>query len=97
MYVPIGTKSLYESLDGWKLFFQIIEMDMSALTAENIFNGYDPTGISVVKADSELKEKARYSIDGRKLTAPQKGINIIRINTYGRWCRQESSNKGIRR
>ena len=32
------------------------------------------------KADAGVSEVARYSLDGRKLSAPQKGINILRMS-----------------
>ena len=40
----------------------------------------DPDGIEGVKADEEVTEIARYDLQGRKIAAPQKGINIIRYS-----------------
>lgn len=39
------------------------------------------TGIAANKWNSvELREVARYTIDGKRISAPQKGINIIRMS-----------------
>jgi len=84
LYVPTGTKSLYESLYGWKQFFQIIEMDMSNVTPENLWAGYkltsSTTSIDDVLENTNVELKAYYSIDGKKLSAPQKGINIVKMS-----------------
>lgn len=37
-------------------------------------------GMENAKVDVGVKEVARYSLDGRKLSAPQKGINILRMS-----------------
>lgn len=38
------------------------------------------TGMDSAKADAGVSEVARYSLDGRKLSAPQKGIDILRMS-----------------
>ena len=39
------------------------------------------TGISVVDpSEKEVKEVARYTIDGVQLSAPAKGINIVKMS-----------------
>lgn len=38
------------------------------------------TGVEETVAGSDVREVARYSLDGRQLAAPQKGINIIRMS-----------------
>lgn len=38
----------------------------------------DPAGINGVTADDNAAETARYTIGGRKLTQPEKGINVVR-------------------
>jgi hypothetical protein len=40
----------------------------------------DPDDIGGVKAEEEVTEVARYDLNGRRLSAPQKGINIIRYS-----------------
>ncbi len=39
----------------------------------------DPAGINGAVKDSKATEVARYSIDGRKLNAPVKGLNIVKM------------------
>lgn len=39
----------------------------------------DPTGIAGLEADKNATETARYDAGGRKLEAPQKGLNIIKL------------------
>ena len=39
----------------------------------------DPTTTSITTATSSSEEVSRYSLDGRQLSAPQKGLNIIRM------------------
>lgn len=38
------------------------------------------TGVEETVAGGDVREVARYSLDGRQLAAPQKGINIIRMS-----------------
>lgn len=40
---------------------------------------YDPTGISAVSSNNAT-ETVRYTLDGRQITAPQHGLNIIKMN-----------------
>ena len=37
------------------------------------------TGISRPDADATATESARYAIDGRRLDAPERGVNIVRM------------------
>lgn len=67
LYVPKGTKALYESTDGWRQFFNIQEGDPT-------------TGIVSTKDDVNKVEVSRYDIRGQRLSAPRKGINIVRYS-----------------
>lgn len=58
LYVPKGTKALYESTDGWKQFFTIQEGDPT-------------TGIVSTKDDANKVEVLRYDIKGQRLNAPE--------------------------
>lgn len=40
----------------------------------------DPTGIAGTEADKNVTETARYDANGRKLGAPQKGLNIVKMS-----------------
>lgn len=64
LYVPFGTIEKYNSRDGWKLFSSIQEGQ--------------PSNISNI-TDYEDKYIKIYSIDGRLLYKPQKGINILKM------------------
>ena len=64
LYVPKGTKALYEQTETWNKCAEIIEME-------------DETGIeglcrSCVNAKSQI-----LNLSGQRLITPQKGINII--------------------
>lgn len=68
LYVPTGTKNLYKYVKGWKDFFDIQEKDFTTGIVKPIIN------------TEAIKEVERYNIDGKKLSTPQQGINIIRYN-----------------
>ena len=63
LFVPQGTKEKYQNATGWKEFETILEVGETAIG-----------GITT----NAPTESARFSLDGRRLTSPQKGINIIR-------------------
>jgi len=63
LYVPKGTKDIYEATGGWKDFANIVEGT--------------PTGITSVTSEKETPNAPIYDLNGRRLTEPQKGINII--------------------
>ena len=65
LYVPIGSLDSYRSATCWKNFL-IEEKDVS--------------GVEGVKADDNLVEKTRYSLDGKMLLAPEKGVNIVKMS-----------------
>ena len=63
LYVPKGTKPLYEAANGWNNFGHIVEVDSpAAITNAKMNNGVD----ALV-----------YSLSGQRLAAPKKGINIV--------------------
>lgn len=65
LYVPKGTYDAYWLLD-WGVFENIIE--------------FDATNIRNIVAEPEAQETARYAVNGQKLTAPVKGINLVKYN-----------------
>lgn len=60
--------------------------DLDNQTAQSESSGYvvfslDPTAVKNVEGtDVMAKEVARYGIDGRQLSAPQKGVNIVKLS-----------------
>ena len=62
LYVPMGTKEIYQSTEGWKNFKNIVE--------------FDPAGIDDITVDEDGQQTI-YSISGVRLKNPQKGLNII--------------------
>ena len=62
LYIPNGTKSLYEKREPWNTFFYIVEMDF--------------TGIENVKAESG-EVQTIYDLNGRAVENPTKGVYII--------------------
>ena len=77
LYVPIGTKSLYEKREPWNLFFYVVEMDFTGIDevfnevkGENGTNGRRPEGL-------KAKVKTIYDLQGRKVEVPSEGLYII--------------------
>jgi len=62
LYVPIGSKKAYEAADYWKDFKEIIEIDV--------------TGIDQLMSNEKNNAKI-FTLDGKRIDKPQKGINII--------------------
>lgn len=65
LHVPVGTKELYKQTAGWNRFVNI-EEDA-------------PTGINAAHCVKGAEEAARYTMDGRHLSKPQPGVNIVRM------------------
>ena len=66
LYVPLGTKQAYAETEVWRDYGEIKE--------------YDVSGVDKVDNHSEPKEVSRYSLDGQRLSAPVKGLNIVRYS-----------------
>lgn len=65
LYVPVGTSDKYKNCAGWKNFTQIKEGT--------------PTNIEVA-TKQQLSKKDIYTLDGKRVSEPQKGVNIVRMN-----------------
>ena len=63
VYVPIGTFGDYW-LSEFGYFESIVE--------------FDATGIDKVTTSTDAKELSRYSVNGQRLSAPAKGLNIVK-------------------
>ena len=67
LYVPASAIEQYKGTAPWNNFGTIVTLT-------------DEDAIKDVKASGEVVEMDRYDIQGRRLFAPQKGINIIRYS-----------------
>ena len=65
LYVPKGTYDVYRYSWGG-IFENIVE--------------FDATNIRNIVAEPEVQENARYAVNGRRLIAPVKGINLVKYN-----------------
>ena len=59
----------------------IIRKDGKIENAAKFYLSNDPAGVEGISENkSELKEVARYTIDGRRISTPQRGLNIIKMS-----------------
>ena len=65
VYVPKGTYDAYKSSE-FGYFEKIVEFDAS--------------GIDKVTTSADAKEVSRYSVNGQRLSAPAKGLNIVKYS-----------------
>lgn len=63
LYVPQEALEAYKTTYPWSEFKNI--------------QGFDPTGIKGVEMDGSSKPAVYYDLNGRKLNAPKKGLNIV--------------------
>ena len=77
----ISSKSIIQ--DKSKLMVAALLIDQSTGAIVNAtevpIRDFDPTGIYSIDAASAT-ESARYTIDGRRISTPQRGLNIIRLS-----------------
>ncbi len=64
LYVPKGTKALYENTVGWDVFLNIKEIESESTAIEEV-NGLQTTDATI------------FDINGRRLPQQQRGLNII--------------------
>ena len=65
LYVPMGTRDNYR-LSKFGYFENIVE--------------FDATGIDKTTTSTDVEEVARYSVNGQRLSAPTKGLNIVKYS-----------------
>lgn len=65
VYVPNGTLASYQNAAVWKLFWNLQEKD---------FTG---TGIDAVELKKATSDAKYWDINGRRLSAPKRGLNIF--------------------
>ena len=66
LYVPMRTRDNYR-LSGFGNYF------------ENIVE-FDATGIDKTTTSTDVEEVTRYSVNGQRLSAPTKGLNIVKYS-----------------
>ena len=66
LYVPMGTRDDYWVSDFGDYFENIVE--------------FEPTGIDKTTTSTDVEEVARYSVNGQPLSAPTKGLNIVKYS-----------------
>ena len=66
LYVPMGTRDDYRLSKFGDYFENIVEFDV--------------TGIDKTTTSTDVEEVARYSVNGQRLSAPTKGLNIVKYS-----------------
>ena len=66
LYVPMGTRDDYRLSDFGDYFENIVE--------------FEATGIDKTTTSTDVEEVARYSVNGQRLSAPTKGLNIVKYS-----------------
>lgn len=66
LYVPMGTRDDYRLSDFVDYFENIVE--------------FEATGIDKTTTSTDFEEVARYSVNGLRLSAPTKGMNIVKYS-----------------
>ena len=70
LHVPASSVAAYKETYPWSEFGRIVVLTDDDPT---------PTGMNSLKAADNIKE-ATYSLDGRHLSNPQRGLNIVRMS-----------------
>ena len=70
LYVPVGAKYRYEKREPWNIFFDIVEMDFTAI------NNVKGEPMVDASQSGELKS-VYYDLGGRAVENPANGIYII--------------------
>ena len=66
LYVPMGTRYDYCASDFGDYFENIVE--------------FEATGIDKTTTSTDVEEVGRYSVNGQRLSAPTKGLNIVKYS-----------------
>lgn len=87
----VSNDNVVATMNGSKLVIEGKKAGSTTITLKANSNGIiatttlyvkvdEPTGISNVENASDVYEVARYTVDGKRIAAPQKGINIVRMS-----------------
>ena len=70
--------------DQFSLRFKILELSNNTMKLQTKKGTMTfmktTTGVQSLKVNTEISEKARYNINGQRLTRPEKGINIVQMS-----------------
>ena len=66
LYVPYGTAEKYKSTTGWKNFYNIVEMN--------------PSAVKRIEDTSVVNVEAVYDLNGKRLNGMRKGVNIVKMS-----------------
>ena len=82
LYVPIGCKEAYEAANHWNSFKSIKEWaedtDISKLNNVIYLEEVKANaGGTATSKDQDSSATAIYNLAGQRLTAPQRGVNIV--------------------
>lgn len=70
--------------DQFSLRFKILELSNNTMKLQTKKGTMTfmktTTGVQSLKVNTEIAEKARYNINGQRLTRPEKGINIVQMS-----------------
>lgn len=70
LYVPAGTKALYESTEGWNMFENIVEMEPSGINDVRSDIRTDIYDLQGRKIKGQVAKKGVYVVDGKKVVTP---------------------------
>ena len=87
----VSNENVVATLQGSKLVIEGKKVGNTTITLKANSNGIiatttlsvkidEATGISNIENASDVYEVARYTVDGKRIAAPQKGINIVRMS-----------------
>lgn len=87
----VSNDNVLATMEGGKLVIEGKKAGNTTITLKANSNGIiatttlsvkvdEATGISNVENTSNVYEVARYTVDGKRIAAPQKGINIVRMS-----------------
>ena len=65
LYYPKGSRDAYKVAVCWKEFFDDHAVE------------FEPAGIDAMTIDKKMNSGNFYDLQGRKLSAPRKGLNIV--------------------
>jgi len=82
LYVPIGCKEAYEAANHWNSFKSIKEWaeDTDISKLDNVIYLEEVkanAGGTATSKDQDSSATAIYNLAGQRLTAPQRGVNIV--------------------